>query len=99
MDNSLRVDPDVLDHGAAQLHAAHDAIQAALSRAHDSHETLQGAWRGRTADVGAQMWTDVHDKFRRHLDALADNATKLSVAAGLYGGQDASSGADIAQQM
>ncbi|BBZ54785.1 hypothetical protein MPHO_17770 [Mycolicibacterium phocaicum] len=45
------------------------------------------------------MWTDVHDKFRRHLDALADNATKLSVAAGLYRGQDASSGADIAQQM
>lgn len=45
------------------------------------------------------MWADVHDKFRRHLDALADNARKLSVAANLYRDQDASSGADIAQQM
>ncbi|WP_081831176.1 MULTISPECIES: WXG100 family type VII secretion target [unclassified Mycobacterium] len=99
MDNSLRVDPDVLDHGAAQFHAAHSAIQAALSRARDSHETLQGAWHGRAADAGAQIWADVHDKFRRHLDALADNATKLSVAARLYRGQDASSGADIAQRM
>lgn len=99
MDNSLRVDPDALDHGAAQLHAAHDAIQAALSKARDSHETLQSAWQGRTADAGAQMWADVHRNFRQHLDALADNAAKLSIAAGLYRDQDASSGTDIKQQM
>jgi WXG100 family type VII secretion target len=99
MDNSLRVNPDVLDHGAGQLHAVHDTIQSALSKARDSHETLQCAWHGRAAEAGAQMWADVHDKFRRHLDALADNATKLSIAADLYRDQDASSGADIAQQM
>jgi len=99
VDNSLRVSSEVLQHGAQRLDDVYEGLQSTLGKARDAQESLRGSWSGGAATTGNAMWADLHDALSNHLEALADNLSKLRIAAGLYRGQDGESAVDIEQQM
>ena len=99
MSNSLRVNPDVLTHGALQLQNTHEELRATLAKVASGQDVLCGTWSGSAATRGQNIWSKMHAAFTGHIDQLAGNAENLHTAAGLYRDRDEQSRASLDQQM
>ena len=99
MDNSLRVNSDVLVAGSQRLHDIHDEMRSVLDTLHAAQDRLRGTWTGQTSDIADTRFSELLANFSKHLDDLAHDADQLHTAAGLYRTEDNESGAVIAEQM
>lgn len=99
MDNSLRVNPDVLVAGSQRLDDIGDEMRSVLHALREAQDRLRGTWTGQTADTADTRFSELLANFNKHLDDLAHDADQLRTAAGLYRTEDSESGAVIAEQM
>jgi WXG100 family type VII secretion target len=99
MDNSLRVNPEVLVAGSQRLHDIEDEMRSVLHSLHSAQDRLRATWTGQTADTADTRLSELLADVNRHLDDLAHDADQLRTAAGLYRTEDSESGAVIAEQM
>lgn len=99
MDNSLRVNPEVLVAGAQRLHDIRDEMRSVLHTLYVAQDRLRGTWSGQTADIADTRFSELLANFGKHLDVLAGEADDLRTAAELYATEDGESGAVIAEQM